>query len=143
MNPRLECLKLLTHFDPDLNARNRNTMWTALHWCALWGDSDSAELLLKRGAFAFLPSKDGVFPIDLAGFKGHDHTVSVLIHNILDELDRIQSNNLSDDDLHKWAAWVPYMRSGRAISSAIFAASMLTDTEGDLPSKRAKWARKM
>ena len=72
-------MKLFLNFAVDTNCFNKKTLFTALHWCCMWGDLESIKLLLENGAHSFLPTKDGHYPIDFAGWKGHKDCVEYLI----------------------------------------------------------------
>ena len=103
---RFKVLSTLIEAGADINRRNDTTFWTALHWCAHWGDSKSIELLLKNNAFAFLPSKEGVYPVDLAGTKRFKESVKLLNSNIISLLNLV--GDYSEQELLNLVAHEPY-----------------------------------
>ena len=62
-----------------INARNHQTLFTALHWACIYGRYEIVELLLNSGAKQFIPDADGFFPIDYAGIFSHENLVKLLI----------------------------------------------------------------
>lgn len=49
-----------------VDACEKRTGWTALHWAASTGETECAALLLERGADVNAPDSDGLTPLDLA-----------------------------------------------------------------------------
>jgi FOG: Ankyrin repeat len=64
---RYDCLKVLLETSADPNVQNYRTQWTALTWCSYYGDVNSIELLLEKGAHPYYPDHEGYYPIDWAG----------------------------------------------------------------------------
>jgi len=67
----------------DVNAQGDEEL-TALHWAAIHGNTDVADVLLKRGASVHAQSSAGTTALHLAARDGHVWTASLLLeHNAL------------------------------------------------------------
>jgi hypothetical protein len=83
---RLETIKALCRYEAGFkNVRGSSSGWTIGHWLAYNGDLESLMMLENNGMCCFLPDKKGNFPIDIAGFRGHDKVVSFLIKAFLEQ----------------------------------------------------------
>lgn len=81
-NQRDQCRRFIAYIlkqSVETNKANYFSLWTALHWAAVWGDVVIVKNLLNHGASPVLPDAQGYFPIDLAGYFGHKETVKILI----------------------------------------------------------------
>ena len=52
----------------------------------MWGDLDSVKLLVERGAHVYQPTKEGLYPIDFAAWKGHKDCAEFLIQKTIEEV---------------------------------------------------------
>lgn len=50
----------------------------------MWGDIDSVKLLIEHGAHVFAPTKEGLYPIDFAAWKGHKDVAEFLIGHTIE-----------------------------------------------------------
>ena len=55
----------------NVDTANTNTYWTPLHWAARHGDLDTVKLLISRQCKPSMPSREAIYPIDMAGFFNH------------------------------------------------------------------------
>ena len=63
---REECLSLLLKY-ADINAKNKRTLWNAMHWIAFHGESESAKILLMNNISVIEPDFQGYYALDIAG----------------------------------------------------------------------------
>ena len=80
----LQQVKVLLYSDPDLVFSTDTNAVTALHWAALEGHMDIAELLLAYKANANAKSNAGMTPLHWAAFRGHLDLVELLLANKAD-----------------------------------------------------------
>ena len=74
---RTEIVSLLLQRGADPNAKGSGG-WTALHRAADRCDADTARLLVRFGADAFLPAEDGKSPRDIAAERGYEEVLEAL-----------------------------------------------------------------
>ena len=67
--------------DCKVDSMSLETQWTPAHWAARHGDTTTMHLICEKDGKIYLPDKQGVFPIDIAGFFGHMTTLKVLIEH--------------------------------------------------------------
>lgn len=66
---REDCLTLLLDHGANVNAKNKRTLWNALHWIAYHGEIESAKILVERKDPISMhePDFQGYYAIDVAG----------------------------------------------------------------------------
>jgi len=67
---------------------------TCLHWACSDGETDIAELLIKKGANIFSENDSGKTPLELAEERGRNHMVKLLKKHIA--LATKRNNNNTD-----------------------------------------------
>jgi ankyrin repeat protein len=70
----------------NIDAINKYSGFTALHWAAYNEDREVVSLLLNIHGAKQLISKSGLFPVDLAGDRGHKETLNVFLSWFLADL---------------------------------------------------------
>jgi ankyrin repeat protein len=73
-----EVVEVLLAAKAKVNVRDYIFGNTELHWAALWGCSDAAELLLQSGLDVNAKNRDGQTPLDLAEDSNKGDVVSIL-----------------------------------------------------------------
>jgi ankyrin repeat protein len=71
-------VKSLPKDNPDLISRKDDFGYTPLHWAAMYGCKDVAELLLTKGAEVNAKDEDGETPLHWAARHGHKDVVELL-----------------------------------------------------------------
>ena len=66
--------------EANLNKRSRYNGRTALHWSAMYNNTDAIWLLLKSSASTTIKHDEGRTPIDVAREKNHEEAVLLLQH---------------------------------------------------------------
>ena len=74
---RLNICKLLVKNGADVDVRSLFVNMTPLHWAAFNNDHLTVEFLLQKRA-PQIPSKNGNYPVDIAGFCGHKNVVKII-----------------------------------------------------------------
>jgi ankyrin repeat protein len=69
---------------PELVSSKDESGWTILHWAAIEGHKDIAELLLAKGASVNAKSNDGRTPLHMAAEWGQKDVVELLLANKVD-----------------------------------------------------------
>ena len=66
---REDCLTLLLDHGANVNAKNKRTLWNALHWIAYHGEIESAKIMVERKDPISMhePDFQGYYAIDIAG----------------------------------------------------------------------------
>jgi len=85
-NGHLPCIELLLDRGADIHQKDAIGR-DALHWSCFWGQADTAQLLLDRGARNGRENQDsgsGAEPLHWAAWKGHVELVNVLIEGRAD-----------------------------------------------------------
>lgn len=59
-------LVFFINFSYKISSGNKLNL-TPIHWLSFWNESKWLKILLKKSIPSFIPSIDGVYPIDLAG----------------------------------------------------------------------------
>ncbi|EGR31634.1 hypothetical protein IMG5_105460 [Ichthyophthirius multifiliis] len=98
------CIQILIQHGAKVNQRNKRTLWSALHWCAYYGDPLSVQLLIENGAFSCFPDWIGQFPIDLAALsvQNSSKVVEIITKEVIQKIQKVegyiqsQKNNLLD-----------------------------------------------
>ena len=85
MANRLECAKLLIQRNANVNFQTEMLGMTPLHWAAFQGDAEMTKLLIENGARTIL-SNVGNTPVDIAGFCGKEHIVSIFANALSDKI---------------------------------------------------------
>lgn len=67
------------------NVRTRSFGETPLHVVAIWGDVESARILLDEGAIVDVPGEDGCTPLHEAAMQGHVEMVRLLLERGADK----------------------------------------------------------
>ena len=70
-NGHSEILRILLSHGSDVNEADPETMWTALHFAAVFGHGDFVELLISSGAIVEAVDYAGMTPLHLACQEGH------------------------------------------------------------------------
>src|SRR5690606_19338998 len=55
--------------------------WTPLHYAASKGRTDTARMLIERGALVNAPAPDGTTPLMMAAYSGDRETVQLLLNH--------------------------------------------------------------
>lgn len=104
---RLQTVKILIGFQATLsNLRSFKSGWTIAHWLCYHGDLETLFYLENSGLCCFIPDKNGMFPIDIAGQRGHVKLVSFLIKRFLafrsntEVMPKIAKGSVKVDDYH-------------------------------------------
>jgi len=74
----------------DPNVRTRGFGETPLHIVAIWGDVDSANVLLDEGALIDVPGEEGCTALHEATLQGHAEMVRLLLRRGADK--KLKSN---------------------------------------------------
>ena len=64
---RFKCLQQFQNYREKITDVNPKSGWSAVHWCAFYGDINSLKILCNKRSIIYLPDIHGFFPIDLAG----------------------------------------------------------------------------
>lgn len=76
----------------NVDTANTKTYWTPLHWAARHGDLDTVKLLISRQCKPSMPSREAIYPIDMAGFFNHQECLKALIEYSIECFDSLKAN---------------------------------------------------
>lgn len=75
----IEWMRALLDAKVDIDEKNRDNEWTALHMASAAGQLEVVQLLLDRKADTSAKTKDGFTPLYLAAQNGHDKCIEALL----------------------------------------------------------------
>jgi ankyrin repeat protein len=78
------------------NVRTRSFGETPLHVVAIWGDVDSARVLIDEGGVIDVPGEEGCTPLHDATMQGHVEFVKLLLERGADRTIRCAFGNFDD-----------------------------------------------